>query len=58
MRTNVSLAIYQLRRAPRRILLFLTDSVDEAARYIQTQAIEHFGLRRRPLPQRSRFLWE
>jgi hypothetical protein len=39
-------------------LLFLTDSVDEAARHIQTHAIEHFGLRRRPLPQRSRFLGE
>jgi len=39
-------------------LLFLTDSVDEAAMYIQTHAIERFGLHRRPVPRRSRFLWE
>jgi uncharacterized protein (TIGR00730 family) len=39
-------------------LLFLTDSVDEAAGYIQTHAIERFGLRERPVPQRWRFLWE
>jgi uncharacterized protein (TIGR00730 family) len=39
-------------------LLFLTDSEDEAARYIQTHAIEHFGLRQRPVQKRSRLLWE
>jgi uncharacterized protein (TIGR00730 family) len=39
-------------------LLFLTDSVDEAAMHIQMHAIERFGLRRRLIPQRSRFLWE
>lgn len=39
-------------------LLFLTDSVDEAARYIQTHAIERFGLYRRPALRTSRLLWE
>ncbi len=39
-------------------LLFLTDSVDEAAKYIQVHAIERFGLHKRRAPQRSRFLWE
>jgi len=39
-------------------LLFLTDSVDEAAKYIQVHAIERFGLRKRRAPRRSRFLWE
>ena len=39
-------------------LLFLTDSVEEAARYIQTPAIQHFGLSKRTLPRRSRFLRE
>lgn len=39
-------------------LLFLTDSEDEAAGYIQTHAIERFGLRRRPIRKRSRLLGE
>ncbi len=39
-------------------LLYLTDSVEEAAQYIQIHAIEHFGLAKRAVPRRSRFLWE
>jgi hypothetical protein len=39
-------------------LLFLTDSVEEAAQHIQTHAIEHFGLYKRTMPRRSRFLRE
>jgi uncharacterized protein (TIGR00730 family) len=39
-------------------LLFLTDSEEEAAGYIQTHAIERFGLRQRPVRKRSRLLWE
>jgi uncharacterized protein (TIGR00730 family) len=39
-------------------LLFLTDSEDEAAGYIQTHAIERFRLRQRPVRKRSRLLWE
>lgn len=39
-------------------LLFLTDSEDEATGYIQTHAIERFGLRRRPTRKRSRLLGE
>jgi type I restriction enzyme M protein len=32
--------------------------VKEAATRIQTHAIEHFGLHKRAVPRRSRFLWE
>lgn len=39
-------------------LLFLTDSVEEVAQHIQTHAIEHFGLYKRTMPRRSRFLRE
>jgi uncharacterized protein (TIGR00730 family) len=39
-------------------LLFVTDSVEEAAQYIQTHAIEQFGLYKRAMPRRSRVLWE
>ena len=39
-------------------LLFLTDSIEEAAQHIQTHAIEHFGLYKRAVPRRSRFLRE
>jgi hypothetical protein len=39
-------------------LLFLTDSVEEAAQHIQTHTIEHFGLYKRTMPRRSRFLRE
>lgn len=39
-------------------LLFMTDSVEEAAAHVQIHAIERFGLRRREAPQRSRFLRE
>ena len=39
-------------------LFFLSDSVDEAARHIQTHAIDRFGLLKRRMPRRSRFLWE
>jgi predicted Rossmann-fold nucleotide-binding protein len=35
-------------------LLFLTDSVDEAAAHIQTHAIDRFGLRKRQDLGRSR----
>jgi uncharacterized protein (TIGR00730 family) len=39
-------------------LLWLTDSVDEAATQIQTHAIERFGLHTRRVSHRARFLWE
>lgn len=39
-------------------LLFLTDSIEEAAQHIQTHAIEHFGLYKRTMPRRSRVLRE
>jgi hypothetical protein len=39
-------------------LLLFTDSVDEAMAYIQKHAVEQFGLVRRKLPRRSRFLRE
>jgi hypothetical protein len=39
-------------------LLFMTDSVEEAAAYVQIHTIERFGLRRKKAPQRSRFLRE
>jgi len=39
-------------------LLYMTDSVEEAAQYIQTHAIEQFGLHRRTVLRRSRILWE
>jgi hypothetical protein len=38
--------------------LLFTDSVDEAMDHIQEHAIEPFGLVRRKLPRRSRFLRE
>jgi uncharacterized protein (TIGR00730 family) len=44
--------------APDLALLLLTDSIEEAAMHIQTHAIEHFGLHKRAVPRRSRFLWE
>jgi predicted Rossmann-fold nucleotide-binding protein len=39
-------------------LLLLTDSVDEAATHIQTHALDRFGLHKRRVSPRSRFLWE
>jgi uncharacterized protein (TIGR00730 family) len=39
-------------------LLLFTDSVDEAMAHIQKHAVEQFGLVRRRLPRRSRFLRE
>jgi uncharacterized protein (TIGR00730 family) len=39
-------------------LLFMTDSVEEAAAHVQIHTIERFGLRRKKAPQRSRFLRE
>ena len=39
-------------------LLLFTDSVDEAMAHIQKHAVEQFGLVRRKLPRRSRFLRE
>jgi hypothetical protein len=39
-------------------LLVFTDSVDEAMAHIQKHAVEQFGLVRRKLPRRSRFLRE
>lgn len=39
-------------------LLFMTDSVDDMAAHIHTHVIERFGLRRRKVPRRSRFLRE
>ena len=39
-------------------LLFLTDSVEEAADHIHTYAVERFGLRKRRMPKRSRLLRE
>jgi hypothetical protein len=39
-------------------LLFLTDTVAEAMEHIQEHAIERFGLRRRPVPHRSKILRE
>ena len=39
-------------------LLFLTDSVEEAASHIRTHAFERFGLRERRIPKRSRLLRE
>jgi uncharacterized protein (TIGR00730 family) len=39
-------------------LLYVTDSVDEAATHIQTHAIDRFGLRRRKMPGKSRLLQE
>jgi uncharacterized protein (TIGR00730 family) len=39
-------------------LLFLTDSIEEAAQHIQTEAIEHFGLQKRTVLHRSRLLQE
>jgi predicted Rossmann-fold nucleotide-binding protein len=39
-------------------LLLVTDSIEDAAAYIQTHAIEQFGLKRRRLPQRSWLLRE
>ncbi len=39
-------------------LLLFTDSVDDAMAHIQKHAVEQFGLVRRKLPRRSRFLRE
>jgi hypothetical protein len=39
-------------------LLFLTDSIEEAAQHIQTYDIENFDWYKRTVPRRSRFLWE
>lgn len=39
-------------------LLLLTDSVEEAMAHIQKHAVEQFGLHRRKIPQRFRFLRE
>jgi hypothetical protein len=39
-------------------LLFLTDSIEEAAQHLQIYDIENFGLYKRAVPRRSRFLWE
>jgi uncharacterized protein (TIGR00730 family) len=39
-------------------LLLFTDSVDEAMAHIQKHAVEQFGLVRRAIPRRSRFLGE
>jgi uncharacterized protein (TIGR00730 family) len=39
-------------------LLLFTDSVDEAMAHIQKHSVEQFGLVRRKLPRRSRFLRE
>ncbi len=39
-------------------LLLVTDSVHEAMKHIETHAVERFGLQRKQLPRRSRFLRE
>jgi hypothetical protein len=39
-------------------LLLFTDSMDEAIVHVQTHAVEKFGLVRRAVPKRSRFLGE
>jgi len=39
-------------------LLLVTDDLDQAMRHLEVQAIEHFGLRERPLPKPSRWLGE
>jgi hypothetical protein len=39
-------------------LLLFTDSVDEAMAHIEKHAVEQFGLVRRTVPRRSRFLGE
>ena len=39
-------------------LFFVTDDVDEAMSHIHEHAIVRFGLRAKPVPRRSRLLWE
>jgi hypothetical protein len=53
---DATIAIFSAAADPN--LLFFTDSVDAAATQIQTHVIDRFGLLKRRVSQRSRFLWE